>query len=89
MANVATNNGGGIHAIGSFIKLVNWMNIMMYWVMTPIHRAAIVQCHTLWSNINNRAKKGGGVYLESCSKLYILKNVAIFFHLTFLMAAAV
>ena len=66
--NTARNRGGGIHAIGSSIRLdfnsiVNVLN--MYDVYYAGSQLALMM---------NKAKEGGGLYLESNAKLYILRK---------------
>ena len=64
--NVAVEKGGGIHAIASVIN-VNGSRI--YSNDTNITSESGV------SFIENKSKKGGGLYLETNAKLYILKSV--------------
>ena len=58
-ANYATNKGGGIHAISSFIKLFT-------------HRDDYVS--SLMNFTNNKAHLGGGVNLESNAGMYIQRT---------------
>jgi predicted outer membrane repeat protein len=65
--NTARNRGGGIHAIGSSIRLdllfINIGNIY------DVYHAG-----SLLVFVMNKAKEGGGLYLESNAKLYILRK---------------
>ena len=58
--NTALQQGGGLHAAGSSIKIT------------------IVVNETLLYIVGNSAKKGGGLWLESNSKLYILKRESFY-----------
>ena len=58
--NTAKSRGGGIHAIASTIKLCSVSN-SVYWPSTV----------TVVVFINNTAEEGGGLSMESNSKLYI------------------
>ena len=57
--NIATGKGGGIHAVGSSIKING----------TLVER----NCASL-QFVDNKAEKGGGLHLEMDAKLYILKS---------------
>ena len=60
--NTARNRGGGIHAIGSSIRL-DFVNINdVYYAGSQL------------ALMMNKAKEGGGLYLESNAKLYILRK---------------
>ena len=58
--NSATEKGGGIRAIGSSIKVIG---------SHDKHSSLLSQLQL----VDNKARKGGGLYLEMNSKLYILK----------------
>ena len=68
--NRACGNGGGIHAVGSFISIDFSVHP---WGTTP----SIIHYQYLGSLVQfteNKAEKGGGIYLEEEAKIYILKN---------------
>ncbi len=60
--NTALEKGGGIYAVGSLIK-----------VKVP---KLLIQKHSMLNFVSNKADKGGGIFLEMDSKVYILKSIA-------------
>ena len=64
--NIATDKGGGLHAISSSIKV--------YGNFAYNHTSVeVIYLGSLLNFTGNKAKKGGGLCLETNAKLYILK----------------
>ena len=62
LGNIAMEKGGGIHAVGSLIK-----------VKVPVAKSLK---YSMLNFMINKADKGGGIFLEMDSKVYILKSIA-------------
>ena len=77
MENSATEKGGGIHAVSSLIK------IMCNMIGTYYFDKSITQFEDYSGEylmfMNNSALRGGGLSLESNSKLYVLKRIELNF----------
>ena len=71
LGNCACENGGGIHSIGSSIDVK-----FSVYPFVNINSSTINYIYTgsVLSFTENRAAKGGGIYLEAQAKIYILKN---------------
>ena len=63
VGNNASDKGGGVHAVASFIKVKD------------SHAKTIK--HPALDFTNNKAEKGGGLYLEMDAKFYVLKSKAL------------
>lgn len=63
--NTAFSNGGGMHAISSIINMHTSINTAEFPYVRRVAKVTFIE---------NKAKRGGGVYLEMNSKLYILKH---------------
>ena len=75
--NTATEKGGGIHTISSLIKISCSM-IGTYYFSKSITQFEAYSGEYL-TFINNSALKGGGLSLETNSKLYVLKRIELNF----------
>ena len=62
LGNIAMEKGGGIHAVGSLMK-----------VKAPVVKSLE---YSMLNFVTNQADKGGGIFLEMDSKIYILKSRA-------------
>ena len=68
LGNTAVKGGGGIYAVGSSIKLD------FHFLNNGLQPNTYAYTGSLLALSKNRAKEGGGLYLESSAKLYILKK---------------
>ena len=77
MGNNATENGGGIHAISSLIKISCTMIGTYYFTKSFTQFEKYSGEYLIF--INNSALRGGGLSLETNSKLYVLKRIELNF----------
>ena len=67
--NTALSGGGGIYAVGSTIRLD------FLFINNLLETSSYYYTGSQLAFLMNKAKEGGGIYLESNAKLYILKKV--------------
>ena len=71
LGNSAYENGGGIHSIGSSIDVKFSVYPFVYINSSTVN---YIYTGSVLSFTENRAAKGGGIYLEAQAKIYILKD---------------